>query len=252
VTSHHYHYHFLRLISSLSFAIIGSRCELFDCPLCTLANGNCVDIGVCECIYGWGPHNDCSQPNCNGDCLNGGIHHIGNCTAPLTCTCGDGWGGDNCEISSCVPSCVNGACNTTATALNQCVCNDGWYGDLCDQSGGDVQSLYIISSSGIEVTNPFENYVQRVPFTSVDALIYEAAILAESQVSTPRQLLRAWNGGLLSIAADSLYFVNPYTGSAQILPLGHQVASGAVALALTEVRSTTILLHCSCTHACIL
>jgi hypothetical protein len=57
---------------------------------------------------------------------------------------------------------------------------------------------------------------------------------ATSRRSAPPQLLRAWNGGLFTITNNSFYLVNPYTGTSQILSLGHHVGSGAVAIALTS------------------
>lgn len=149
-----------------------------------------------------------------------------------------GWSGDLCDIPSCTPSdrCgAHGHCNTKARGeLNQCICDKHWSGATCATSDADVQDLFAVSSEvafGIEVVNPFESYVQPVPLKDA---AYVAAILAESRVNY-RQLLIAWNGGLLSIADNSIYQVNPYTGTSTILPLGSKVASNGVAIALTEV-----------------
>jgi hypothetical protein len=88
-----------------------------------------------------------------------------------------------------------------------------------------------MSAAGVVATNPYSNYLQQVPLKDAT---FVKALSATSTRSVPSQLLRAWNGGLFTIANNSCYFVNPWTGASQILSLGHGVASGAVAIALTD------------------
>jgi hypothetical protein len=140
-----------------------------------------------------------------------------------------GWSGAQCETATCTPGlCGHGTCGNTT---NTCICDDNWIGTTCDESSADVQSLFIVSSQGIVATNPYANYIVEVPLK--DPSLTASLLTASNQGVVP-QLLRAWNGALFTIANSSLYSVNPYTGASQILALGHQVATGAVAIALTE------------------
>jgi hypothetical protein len=145
-----------------------------------------------------------------------------------------GWSGDNCEITLCNPSTFcgdHGQCNSTALQPNQCICDEHWFGARCSASDADVQSLYIISTKGITVANPFAGYAQQVPLKDKS---FSVALYTTSRRSIPSMSFRAFNGQLFTIVNDSFYFVNPWTGASQVLELGHQVGSGAVAIGYTS------------------
>ncbi|XP_064596976.1 fibrillin-1-like [Liolophura sinensis] len=116
---------------------IPPRCE--DTNECLVDNGGCEKECVntkgsfyCSCWEGYGmnPAADICEPICfhsqPGTC-NGG----GKCTAPDTCTCTDGYGGDECKAvcNFGLPGvCPNdGICS----APNVCECKEGYQAELC-------------------------------------------------------------------------------------------------------------------------
>lgn len=116
------------------------------------------------------------------------------------------------------------------------MCDTHWRGARCNQSDADVQSLFMISSTaGIRVMNPFARYVQEVPL--IDNNLRQA-IKSTSQRSTPAQVFRAFDGQLATFANDSLYIINPFTGTSFTPQLGHNTGTGVVALAYTSNDKT--------------
>ncbi|XP_019615858.1 PREDICTED: fibropellin-1-like [Branchiostoma belcheri] len=71
------------------------------------------------------------------DCLSSPCAH-GTCTdgvASYTCSCENGWTGNNCDqdIDECMSSpCAHGTC-TDGVASYTCSCENGWTGNSCDQ-----------------------------------------------------------------------------------------------------------------------
>ncbi|XP_019616714.1 PREDICTED: neurogenic locus notch homolog protein 1-like [Branchiostoma belcheri] len=75
----------------------------------------CADVDDCA-----------SSPCANGTCTDG--------VASYTCSCENGWTGNNCDqIDDCASSpCAHGTC-TDGDASYTCSCENGWTGNNCDQ-----------------------------------------------------------------------------------------------------------------------
>ncbi|GAB9469746.1 hypothetical protein Gpo141_00007014 [Globisporangium polare] len=80
--------------------------------------GTCVAPDTCSCRNGW-TGDDCSIPTC----ANGGT-----CSAPDTCSCGSGWFDSNCTTPVCSQTCGNGG---NCTSPDTCSCPLEWQGADC-------------------------------------------------------------------------------------------------------------------------
>ncbi len=114
----------------------GSNCETKKCQ----SNNDCSNgqtcnqtSKICECKSGF--HGiDCSKPNCNNTtniCKNNGI-----CNADGTCSCGENFQGDLCEIIKCKNDndCLNGTCDKN-TRL--CICKPNFKQPDCSSCDDD-------------------------------------------------------------------------------------------------------------------
>ncbi|XP_019626561.1 PREDICTED: fibropellin-1-like [Branchiostoma belcheri] len=110
--------------------------DIDDCASSPCAHGTCTDSVAsytCSCENGW-TGNNCDQ-NID-DCLSSPCAH-GTCTdgvASYTCSCENGWEGQNCDqVDDCASSpCAHGTC-TDGVASYTCSCENGWTGTNCDQ-----------------------------------------------------------------------------------------------------------------------
>ncbi|XP_067662375.1 epidermal growth factor-like protein 7 [Haliotis asinina] len=82
---------------------------------------------VHDCCPGWGRKSkrdkDCMKPVCQGGCFNGG-----QCTAPHTCECSEGWTGKSCDqdINECAaPNNCQQVCHNLPGRY-ECGCHDGF------------------------------------------------------------------------------------------------------------------------------
>ncbi|XP_019639755.1 PREDICTED: fibropellin-1-like [Branchiostoma belcheri] len=111
--------------------------DIDDCASSPCVHGTCTD-GVasytCSCENGW-TGNNCDQDI--DECASSPCAH-GTCTggvASYTCSCENGWTGTNCDqdIDDCLSSpCAHGSC-TDGVASYTCSCENGWTGNNCDQ-----------------------------------------------------------------------------------------------------------------------
>jgi hypothetical protein len=92
----------------------------------------------------------------------------------------------------------------------------------------------ISSSDGVYSSDAYAHYLLKVPLGLTSPLFAMSLASTANQRNhpPPMQLLSSFVGGIVTITNDSLWFVNPYLGSAEVLGLGHQTASGAVAMTL--------------------
>lgn len=102
----------------------GSQCEtvLFTCtPVCRFG-GVCIAQDTCNCTDQYfGGY--CQFPICDPPCQNNGT-----CGAPDVCFCDStGYSGQYCQQPICSPPCQNGDC----IAPNTCNCTEGWTGNTC-------------------------------------------------------------------------------------------------------------------------
>lgn len=96
-------------------------------PLCDPAcvQGECVAPDTCRCEDGW-EGASCADAVCDPACVEGA------CTAPDVCTCDAGWEGVLCDAPICDSACVHGSC----VGPDTCACDGNWGGPLCDACAG--------------------------------------------------------------------------------------------------------------------
>lgn len=129
---------------------------IFDCFSVGCRNGDCMPDGKCHCDFGWelprghSAGGQCVRAVCRNTCFNGF------CSGPDTCTCSDGWTGDNCGERSSAPA---STCPAASQCLNGYGCADGdAAGCLCSKGWGHNMSTGVCSVQLVEcsrrVTQP--------------------------------------------------------------------------------------------------
>ncbi|KAM0736175.1 Epidermal growth factor-like protein [Formica fusca] len=109
-----------------SLSMDGYTCK----PVCTLSchtGSYCSEPNHCACLNGYTNIiynglrilNKC-KPVCENSCVNG------ECTAPDTCTCNNGYELDSDNIFVCKPKCEHDCLYGTCTAPNVCTCDKGY------------------------------------------------------------------------------------------------------------------------------
>ena len=107
----------------------GFGCTIGACdPICSDTcsdNATCTAPDTCTCNEGWSGE-DCSTAVCAEECINNS-----SCTAPDTCTCDEGYEGEGCDTPICSETCGD---NASCTAPDTCTCDEGLVGDACQYS----------------------------------------------------------------------------------------------------------------------
>ena len=105
--------------------------------VCSNGRGLCGQPNVCVCNSSQYVGDECEIAVCFGipSTNSSSCHNNGNCSDYNTCSCKDGYYGEDCSVWSChgEPYTSHNACtNGNCTNLNQCSCEQGWSGDRCE------------------------------------------------------------------------------------------------------------------------
>lgn len=132
--------------------------RIYEPPFCSQScngNGNCTAPFTCQCNQGW-IGETCNTPICSLNCTN-----RGQCISPDTCLCNSGYGATQCSLPICYGKIESGlVCSGVGncTSPDTCACPLGRIGNECETTefvcfGYGASNPLVCSKHGICITD---------------------------------------------------------------------------------------------------